>query len=154
MGIGDVSAFNARQPDNFAQAEHRLQLLLNPVSAPARVAVRIHPTALGHDAGAVPIHLDAAAFAYQRAAARLSDAVSPGDKPCQTRIPGMLLLIAPAVEVEIHRAQFAGVIDDEIGADVAHPDIIQLSDNIADVVTAAGGLSQLPFIAAAKTVNG
>ena len=150
MGVGDVPAFNARQPDNFAQAEHRFQLLLHPVPAPARITVRIHPAAFGHDAGAVPVHFDTAAFAYQCAAAQLGGTVAVGGKRRRARIFGMPLFIAPAVEVEIHRPEFAGAVDDEIGAEVAHPDVIQLGDDIADIVTAAGGLGQLPFTLAAK----
>ncbi|MNJ02552.1 hypothetical protein D3C73_1625500 [compost metagenome] len=49
----------------------------------------------------------------------------------------MLLFVAPAVKVKVHRPQFARLIDDKIGANVTHPDIIKLGDNKGHIVAAA-----------------
>lgn len=66
VGIGDVLALDARQPDDFAQTEARLKLSLDVGLAPAGVAVFVDPAAFGHDCGAVAIDFDAAALGIRR----------------------------------------------------------------------------------------
>ena len=62
----------------------------------------------------------------------------------------MLLFVAPAVEVEIHGAEPALPIDDEVGADIAHPDVVEFAGDVGDVSRAAVFFGQLPFALATE----
>ncbi|MNJ53403.1 hypothetical protein D3C77_487880 [compost metagenome] len=62
----------------------------------------------------------------------------------------MLLLVAPTIKVEIDRAEITLLSDDEIGADVAHPDVIQNSADKGGVVTATQFFRQIPLMLAAQ----
>ncbi|MNP38639.1 hypothetical protein D3C76_1321640 [compost metagenome] len=73
-----------------------------------------------------------------------------GDQGGQLCIFAVPLFVAPAVEVEIHGAKLAFPIDDEIGAGVAHPDIVELGGDVSDVSRAAVFFGQLAFAFAAE----
>ncbi|MNR07447.1 hypothetical protein D3C85_1235650 [compost metagenome] len=62
----------------------------------------------------------------------------------------MSLFVAPAVEIEIHRAEIALAIDDEIGTDVAHPDVVEFGDDVGDVLRTAMFFGQIPFAVATE----
>lgn len=95
------------------------------------------------------IHLDAAAFAHQLASLVLGTGQF-GDAGRQLGVVAVLLLAAPAVEVEVHRRQLAIVVDHEVGADVAHPDVVQFGFDVGDVVAAALLLGDIAFAGAAE----
>ncbi|MNF64946.1 hypothetical protein D3C84_466920 [compost metagenome] len=149
VGVGDVLALDARQPDDFAQPQALFQFCLDLGLAPVGIAVAVDPAAFGHDPGAVAIHFDATALAHQFASLVIRLGVF-GDQGGQLRIVRMLLFVAPAVEVEVHGAEVAVAIDDKIGADVAHPDVVQFGDHEGGVVAAAFGFGQAPFALATE----
>ena len=62
----------------------------------------------------------------------------------------MALLVAPAVEVEVERSEGAVIVDDEVGADVAHPDVIQVAFDELAVVAGAVPLGQFAFAGPAE----
>ncbi|MNM64664.1 hypothetical protein D3C81_760710 [compost metagenome] len=149
MRIGDVLALDTRQPDDLAQSQTRLQLFFNFSLAPVGVAVGIDPATFGHDRGAVTIHFNAAALAYQFAA-QVSRFSIVSQQSRDTGIVFMLLLVAPAIEVEIDRAQVALLGDHEVGTDVAHPDVIQFGGDKGGVLAAAQFFRQIAFAGTAQ----
>ena len=83
------------------------------------------------------IHLDAPAFSCQGAAAQWVNAEMSGLESGQLSIFTVPLLIAPAVKVEVHRRQFTRFVGNEIGSDIAHPNIIELGNDKGHIVATA-----------------
>ena len=90
------------------------------------------------------IHFDTTALAHQLAA-DMTGFHGARNQSGQLRILAVLLFVAPAVEVEIHGAEPAVPIDDKVGADIAHPDVVEFGGDVGDVSRAAVFFGQLPF---------
>ncbi|MND96686.1 hypothetical protein D3C80_889880 [compost metagenome] len=82
------------------------------------------------------IHFDAAAFAGQLAL-QVGHAQGFAERCRHPAIVAVALLVAPAVEVEVHQRAVAVVVDDKAAAVIADPDVVQCHRQELDVVGAA-----------------
>ena len=129
------------------------QRLLDLGLGPARIAVVVEPAALGHDGRAQAVGLDAAAFADQ-IAAQVVDVQAVAHGLGQAGIGAVALLVAPAVEVEVHAGHAALTVGQEDRADVAYPDIVQRRFLEADAGRAAMVFGQAAFFGPAVHGDG
>ncbi|MNL32797.1 hypothetical protein D3C87_1546710 [compost metagenome] len=95
------------------------------------------------------VHFDATALTHQLAAHVLGIRAL-GNQGSQLCILAVLLFVAPAIEVEVHRTTLALPIDDKVGAGVAHPDIVKLGGDVGDVAGTANVFGKVPFAFAAE----
>ena len=100
------------------------------------VAVAVEPATLGQDGGAVTIHLYAPAFASQPALQIMGICLG-ADPLGHAPILLVLLLVAPAVEVEVHQPQLPLAIANEDAAGIPQPDVIHLGVDEVGVALAA-----------------
>ncbi|MNE20949.1 hypothetical protein D3C80_1140930 [compost metagenome] len=152
VGIGDVTTLDARQPDDLAQPQVDLELRLHLRLGEARIAIAVEPAALGQDGGALAIHLYAPAFASQPALQIMGICLG-ADPLGHAPILLVLLLVAPAVEVEVHQPQLPLAIANEDAAGIPQPDVIQLGVDEAGVVLATELAGQRLFLFAAEHVH-
>ncbi len=101
MTIGDVFALDARQPDDFAQAQVSLQFRFDLRLSHVWITVAVDPGTLGQDRSAITIYFDTAALARQLAG-DVGGARQFAQFVGHVSVIGVSLLIAPTVEVEIH----------------------------------------------------
>ena len=131
----------AGKPDDVAGAEGPGQFGLDVGLAEPGVAARIQLHRLGDEDRAFAVHVDAAALVHQRRD-EVAGPRAGRDGRCHERVlvPGGPVLAAPAVEDPVHGAEPAGVVQDERGADVPHPGVVQRGGDHLDVgVEVAGG---------------
>ena len=100
----------------------------------------------------VAIHLDTAPLASQLALQIVSIRLL-ADQLGHPRILFVLLLVAPAVEVEIHQPQLPFAVLDEDAAGIPQPDIVQLGDDKASVLLATELAGQRLLLFAAEHVH-
>ena len=141
VGIGDVLVLDARQPDDFAQAQIGLQLGFDLRPAHARIAVAVDPAALGHDRRAVAINFNATALTGQLTA-DVGGVGLVAQFISHQGVVSMGLLVAPTVEVEVHQAATALIVHHKAAAKVAHPDVIQRHTDELDIGGAALAFGQ------------
>lgn len=130
----------AGQPDDLLDAQGLLEFRLDPVPALAGVAVVVDDRALGDEEGALAIGLEGAALGDQWGLAA-GDVVRGQEGAAHPGVVGVLLLVAPAVEVEVDAGDLAVVLH-EHGHRVAGPQVVDGERNDLDVAAARllGGL--------------
>src|SRR3954453_13769892 len=122
MAVGFILLVSLAKPDYLADAQIVLQMLLDLRLAQVGIAVGIKQAFLGRDQGALPIHVDRAAFQNQRSAVALhSEMVEHA--PCQFAVKLMVrVVVAPSVEAPIPPCDLATA-DHEGRAGIANPAI-------------------------------
>jgi len=101
MAIGDVEPAHAGNPDHSLHAEYGLEVPFDVGAGDTWIAVVVDPAAFGQQQGAVAVIFDAAAFATDRGDVALH-AEMLSNLAGDAGIAGMRLLVAPAIEAEIH----------------------------------------------------
>ncbi len=152
VGICDVTALDAGQPDDFAQPQIGFQLRLQLRLAHPRIAVAVEPAALGHDGGAVAIHLDAAPLTDELALQVIGIGL-PAHQGGDPGVMAMLLLVTPAVEVEVHQPEPSLLVLHEDAAGIPQPDVIHLGVDEVGVALAAQLARQHLVILVAEHVD-
>src|SRR6185312_10625735 len=123
VSVGDVFACNARQPDDFLQSEQSIQIRFALSFGKAGIAVEVEHTAFGYDGRAFAVHFNATAFHHKTRLERMSSGLM-GNESGYLRVPFVLLLVTPAVEIEAYGTELAGWPFDEYRPGISHPQII------------------------------
>ena len=152
VGIRDVTALDPRQPDDLAQPQVGLELRLHLRLGEAGVAVAVDPAALGHDGGAVAIHLDAAPLTDELALQVIGIGL-PAHQGGDPGVMAVLLLVTPAVEVEVHQPEPSLLVLHEDAAGIPQPDVIHLGVDEVGVALAAQLARQRLVILMAEHVD-
>ncbi|CAM5647296.1 hypothetical protein SNARM312S_03356 [Streptomyces narbonensis] len=122
MRVSDVLAADAREPDHLLHAEGLDQLVLDLIPALPAVAVVVDDRALRDEEGALAVGLEGAALGDERCL--LAGNAVPGEQlAANLAVVGVLLLVSPAVEVEVDPEQLAVVLDED-GHGVAGPQVV------------------------------
>ncbi|MNF92602.1 hypothetical protein D3C84_752500 [compost metagenome] len=152
MGVRDVAALDPRQPDDLAQPQVGLELCLHLRPGEAGVAVAVDPAALGHDGGAVAIHLDAAPLADDLALQVIGIRLAAHQRG-DAGVMAVLLLVPPAVEVEVHQPEFPLLILHEDAAGIPQPDVVHQGVDEVGVALPAQLARQILVILVAEHVH-
>ena len=122
--VGDVLSGNSRQPDDLLKAQEGLEFRLGGLFRDAWVAVGVQNAALRNDGRSIPVDLDPTTLQDERRCEKL-DASKIGDLLRKLVIQRMPLLLAPAVEVELHGPEYPGFADSEDGTRVTDPEVVR-----------------------------
>ncbi|MNO24862.1 hypothetical protein D3C76_146910 [compost metagenome] len=138
MAVGFVVEQAVRQPDDLIHSQMRAEHRFDFRTVQVRVAIAVEQALFGGDQRAFAVDVNRAAFKHETFSAVTRAALDLEDLAADLRIAiprrvQAAVEAAPSVEVPVHTAHFAAIVDDESRAAVAYPSVIAGHLDHADI---------------------